>query len=198
MQASTIPHATRQTSFLSQHGVEGQLRECRRRILFPTDFGPASQRAWPYAVTLAQALSAELVVLHVLELAVADSEGFAGTETAEGVEESLRRAAEGPLEHLRAEAAGAGVAVRTQLMMGRVRAEIRRVAVALQSTLIVMGIQGHRGWRPALRSIAEWVAAHVSCPVVAVWYVSPPVTASEGSGTGSTGSQQASGTIRGV
>ena len=80
-----------------------------RRILFPTDFGGAAQRAWSYALALAQALAAEILVLHVVELVAADFEGCAGLMGVVAAEGSLLRAVEGPLERMRAEAAAAGV-----------------------------------------------------------------------------------------
>lgn len=150
-----------------------------RRILFPTDFGQAAQATWSYALALAKALAAELLVLHVVRLVPADLQLCTETMGIETVEESLRRAAEVPLERMRAEAGAAGVPMRTDVVVGRVRTEIVRVAQEAGATLIVMGTSGREGLRRALLgSIAEWVVGHAPCPVWTVRYAAPSMVAS--------------------
>jgi len=150
-----------------------------RRILFPTDFGGATQRAWSYALALAQALTAEILVLHVVELVAADFEGCAGLMGVVTAEGSLLRAVEGPLERMRAEAAAAGVHAQTNVVVGRVRREIVRAAREAQATFIVMGTSGREGLRRTiLGSVAEWVVGHAPCPVWTVRHGSRPTAAS--------------------
>jgi len=150
-----------------------------RRILFPTDFGQAAQKAWSYALALAQALAAEILVLHVVQLVPADVEGCAGTLGIQTVEESLGQAAEGPLERMRAEAAAAGVTLRTDIVRGRIRREIVRAARDARATLILMGTSGRDGLRRTfLGSVAEWVVGHAPCPVWTVGYATQPMAAS--------------------
>jgi nucleotide-binding universal stress UspA family protein len=50
-----------------------------RRILFATDFGPASVKAFPYALSLAQSQSAKLVFVHMIAPVPTAIAGFAPT-----------------------------------------------------------------------------------------------------------------------
>ena len=146
-------------------------REFQWRILFPTDFGPAAQRAWPYALGLARALASELVILHVLELTATDCRNPVGMIGVDVITESLRRAHERGLEHLGAQAVAAGVSVRTATVVGRVRREIVRAAIREHAAVVVLGLRR----RPVglgllgVQSVASWVAAHAPC---SVWIVS--------------------------
>ncbi len=152
--------------------------ESPRRILFPTDFGGAAQRTWSYALALAQALTAEILVLHVVELVAADFKGCAGLMGVVTAEGSLLRAVERPLERMRAEAAAAGVHAQANVVVGRVRREIVRAAREAQATFIVMGTSGREGLRrTTLGSVAEWVIGHAPCPVWTVRYGSKPMGA---------------------
>jgi len=153
--------------------------ESPRRILFPTDFGGAAQRTWSYTLALAQALTAEILVLHVVESVAADFEGCAGLMGVVTAEGSLLRAVEGSLERMRAEAAAAGVHAQTNVVVGRVRREIVRAAREAQATFIVMGTSGREGLRRTiLGSVAEWVVGHAPCPVWTVRYGHRPTAAS--------------------
>jgi nucleotide-binding universal stress UspA family protein len=115
---------------------------------------------------LAKALAAELLVLHVVRLVPADLQLCPEAMGFETVEESLRRAAEVPLERMRAEASAAGVPVQTDVVVGRVRPEIVRVAREAGASLIVMGTSGREGLhRTLFGSITEWVVGNAPCPV---------------------------------
>jgi nucleotide-binding universal stress UspA family protein len=50
--------------------------DCCRSILFPTDFGPASTRALPYALGLAREWRAKLVLLHMVPPVAAMQAGY--------------------------------------------------------------------------------------------------------------------------
>lgn len=164
---------------LSQPSDNHDWLESPRRILFPTDFGGAAQRTWSYALALAQALGAEVLLLHVVESVVANFEGCAGLMGLVTAEGSLLRAVEGPLERMRAEAAAAGVHAQTNVVMGGVRREIVRAAREAQATFIVMGTSGREGLRRTiLGSVAEWVVEHAPCPVWTVRYGCRPTAES--------------------
>ena len=153
-------------------GNEGCDRgESRCRILFPADFGSASRGAWPYALGLARALAADLVILHVVALTAADYENPAGMVGVDMVAEALRRDRETALEQLRAEAVSVGVSARTVTVVGHVRREIVRAAVRERAAVIVVGLRRHPIGRNLLGaySIAGWVASHAPC---SVWIVS--------------------------
>jgi nucleotide-binding universal stress UspA family protein len=163
--------------FLSQddsrlrEDVGSDRMESRWRILFPADFGPAAQRAWPYALGLARALAAELVILHVLELNASDYENPAGMVGVDMIAESLRRDHEPGLERLGAQAISVGVSARTVTVVGHVRQEIVRAAVRERAAVVVVGLRRHPVGRGLLAagSVAGWVASHAPC---SVWIVS--------------------------
>jgi nucleotide-binding universal stress UspA family protein len=120
---------------------------------------------------LARALTAELVILHVLELTASDYGNPAGTVSVDMIEESLRREHEPALERLRAQAVAVGVSARTVTVAGHVRREIVRAAVREQAAVVVVGLRRRRVGPNLLAaySVAGWVASHAPC---SVWIVS--------------------------
>lgn len=141
-----------------------------RGILFTTDFGPAAEGAWPFALALAKALALPVRVFHVVEAvptpcAVSPMWGTLGL-----LEEALRRDAERRLEGMRREAAAAAVAMRAEVVVGRIRPEIRRAVREGGASVIVMGTRPRRGLllRAIRRSITEWVVRFAPCPVLTV------------------------------
>lgn len=65
-----------------------------KTILFPTDFSDYSNKAFPYAASLAKAFGAKLVLLHIAELEEADpanpEHSFAALDAYEGAKETER------------------------------------------------------------------------------------------------------------
>ncbi len=141
-----------------------------RGILFPTDFGPAAEGAWPFALALAKALAIPVRVFHVVEAvptpcAVSPIWGTLGL-----LEEALRRDAERRLQGMRREAAAAGVGMRAEVVVGRIRPEIRRAVREAGASVIVMGTRPRRGLllRAMRQSVADLVLCVAPCPVLTV------------------------------
>jgi nucleotide-binding universal stress UspA family protein len=145
--------------------------ESRWRVLFPVDFGPAAWCAWPYALGLARALRAELVILHVLGPADPDHEKPARMVGVDVTAELPRGERESGLQRLRAQAFSAGVPARTATAVGSVRREIVRAAVRERAAVVVVGLRRRPVGRSlrAAHSVAGWVACHAPC---SVWIVS--------------------------
>jgi nucleotide-binding universal stress UspA family protein len=157
-----------------------------KRILVPTDFSEASRIAVGHAVEVAEALGAELLLLHVVDEAQVGRAQLAGirevftmtidpTGNAFSYEiphdadfQSLCEGAEWklaallpPLESDR---------LRTLVVIGKVADEIVRVATEERANLIIMGIQGKRGWRRMhLDSVSEQVVQRSAVPVMTLW-----------------------------
>jgi nucleotide-binding universal stress UspA family protein len=157
-----------------------------KRILVPADFSEASRIAVGHAVEVADAVGADLVLLHVVDEESVASAPMIGirevftmtidpTGTAFGYEvpheadsQDLCEEAEWklaallpPLESDR---------LRPLVVVGKVADEIVRVATEERANLIIMGIQGKKGWRRMhLDSVSERVIQTSSVPVMTLW-----------------------------
>jgi nucleotide-binding universal stress UspA family protein len=157
-----------------------------KRLLVPTDFSGASRIAVGHAVELSDALGAELLLLHVVDVTMVASPHLAGIRqpfplTIEPIGNALSyevpHAADD--QGLCAEAEwklGALLPpldadrLRTRVVVGNVADEILRVAIEERASLIIMGIQGKKGWRHMhLDSISEKVVQRSSIPVMTLW-----------------------------
>jgi nucleotide-binding universal stress UspA family protein len=136
-------------------------------ILVPSDFSPASDNAFQYALRLGQHFGAQLHVIHVLEPVL--SPQFAGVPEAPAFsEEELVRAQ----KHLRtwAKSVGAG-GVRAKLVLrsGFAAHEIVEAAKDLAVDLVIIATQGRTGWKHfCIGSTAERVVRSAPCPVLVV------------------------------
>jgi len=139
-----------------------------RKILVPTDFSPASKKAFSYALRFAEELGSEITLLHVLEpetpltLAGRSVAAVFSEEELADVEESLRALADS------AEAAGV-VDTKSTVRTGFATHEIVEAAKELDVDLVVIATHGFTGWKHfAIGSTAERVARAAPCPVLVV------------------------------
>jgi universal stress protein A len=142
-----------------------------KTLLVPIDFSAASGRLLQTATTLAQALGARLVMLHVLQpiapvgdpLMMPDMAQIASMQNAAG--ESART----ELARACAQVAAQGVAVEQELSDGPASAVILDRARALPADLVVMGSHGHTAlYDLLLGSTSHAVLKKSPCPVVIV------------------------------
>jgi universal stress protein A len=139
-----------------------------KKILFPTDFSEAAEKAFEYALFLADSHNAELIFLHVVD----QLHGFTHYEILsltpmEIVERMVKRAHENLQELVERakDTAGATESVRE----GKTWDVICKTASEQNADIIVMASQGRTGLSHALiGSVAETVARHASCPVLIV------------------------------
>jgi nucleotide-binding universal stress UspA family protein len=133
------------------------------KILFPTDFSPASEFCLEQATTLARARGATLLICHVEEppLSYGGGEMYYGLPAAE--ERNLAELLEAvvpthpavPYEH--------------RLLSGDPATEIVRLAEQEGVDLIVLGTHGRTGLKRLLMgSVAEAVVRRATCPVLTV------------------------------
>jgi nucleotide-binding universal stress UspA family protein len=147
-----------------------------KTILVPTDFGTGSDHALNYAVELARALGAELVVMHTYEIPMI---GFPDgaiiatpeltTKVLESAEIGLRKTVE---PHL-----SSGVNIRTMVKQGPTWQTIIETATQVGAGMIAMGTHGRHGLpRALLGSVAEKVVRSAKCPVLTIHSDDAPKT----------------------
>jgi nucleotide-binding universal stress UspA family protein len=157
-----------------------------KRILGPTDFSEASRIAVGHAVEVADAVGAELLLLHVVDETILPSaqlsgirEAFTMTIDPTGNAFSYEVPREMDYQDLCEEAESKLAALlppleadrlRTLVVVGKVAEEIVRVATDEHAHLIIMGIQGKKGWRRMhLDDVSEKVVQKSSVPVMTLW-----------------------------
>lgn len=141
-----------------------------RRIVFATDFSPASGKAFGTAVSLAKLHHATLTVLHVIVPFVPlTPDPYTNTVVWEQVDREARRAAHLQLARLATKAKAAGVRVAERLIEGNPAQQIARAAQSIRADLLVMGTHGRTGLtRFFVGSVASRLVATAPCPVVTV------------------------------
>jgi nucleotide-binding universal stress UspA family protein len=139
-----------------------------KRLLCPTDFSESAAAAERHATRLAQALGAELVLVHVASEGPLWHEGLITPEL-RGVFEAQRTWAADTLAARAAALTDFGVGARSIVEVGVAWKEIVRLAKEEQADMIVMGTQGRTGLdRLLVGSVAERVHRHAPCPVLTV------------------------------
>lgn len=131
-----------------------------RRILVPTDLSPASRLAFPLAASLANAFSAEIVVVYVSPSGLVAS--LAGPRAAQGAlppsEASLWKFCHQAFE---------GLALTAQVHTGSVWDRIVHTASVEGADLIVMATRGHDSLADrVMGSNTERVMRHAPCSVL--------------------------------
>ncbi|MFQ5804265.1 MAG: universal stress protein [Candidatus Methylomirabilales bacterium] len=144
-----------------RHGQGDRPLMAVQRILWATDLSPVSEGAWRYALTLADALAAEVGLLHVVR-----PTGLGGANHArEDTLVPLRR----ELERRQQAVEALGLRGRRKVLVGVPAEVIVAEAQAERADLIVVGTHGRSGLPHVLvGSVAEAVIRKAPCPVLAV------------------------------
>jgi nucleotide-binding universal stress UspA family protein len=133
------------------------------RILFATDFSPASETALEYATALARDSGALLIIAHVEEMPMPYAGGEMYFAQPEYPNPEVRKMLEAvvPLDK--------SVKFEHRLVMGVAADDIVRVADEEKAELIVIGTHGRTGlMRVLMGSVAESVMRYAKCPVLTV------------------------------
>ncbi|REK09868.1 MAG: universal stress protein [Planctomycetota bacterium] len=134
-----------------------------QKILFPTDYSPASNAALRYAVALAGQSQAGLLAVFVEPPSVPP---LGPIEVTEGRIDEEEASFKQLLDSLVSDS-GQNVAHEVRRLRGDPAAEIVRVAKQEGADLIVMATHGRTGLRRALMgSVAEIVVRDAPCPVL--------------------------------
>ena len=147
-----------------------------KNILFPTDYSPASENAFIYALNIAKKLKAKITTVHVSNMPVVEIEGKAFPKGIERIQESLEMEEfedyKDGLVHLKSIAKKNNLeAVPLQHVMenGKVIQTILKVANDEGVDLIIMGTKG-AGWIKEVffGSNTSEVLENATCPVLAI------------------------------
>lgn len=137
-----------------------------QHILAAVDLGENSAKVLQHAAPLAEICDARLTVLHVVNYMPASDMDYL-IPPSEDTENKLIEVAQQRLQALlEREALTSGV--ETNIVTGRAKVEIARVAEQQQADLIVVGAHGRHGLAGLLGSTAERVLHRVSCDVLTV------------------------------
>jgi universal stress protein A len=133
-----------------------------RKILFPTDFSPASDEALRWATSLARDSGATLLIVHVEEPPMA----YGGGEVYVPVEDNREELRKSLLQVIPTDHT---VPHEHMLLVGDPAGAIAQTAEKEGADLIVMGTHGRTGLtRLLMGSVAEAVVRKASCPVLTV------------------------------
>jgi universal stress protein A len=134
-----------------------------QKILFPTDFSPASEVVLRHATALARGNNATLLILHVEEPPLAYGSGEMFYAVSDFSTESLQKLLDNIV------LPDPAVQVVRRLVTGDPASEIPRVAKEENVDLIVMGTHGRTGLlRMLMGSVAELVVRRAPCAVLTV------------------------------
>jgi nucleotide-binding universal stress UspA family protein len=141
-----------------------------KRMLVPTDFSPASDLAFAYAIDMAVRQGADMRLLHVIDdasFATAYPDGF--YVEMPGLRTQLIEEATGRLQAMAAKCQAAGVSTAIEVAVGRPARIIGETALNRGTDLIVMGTHGRSGFAHlVLGSVAERLVRTAPCPVLTV------------------------------
>jgi nucleotide-binding universal stress UspA family protein len=135
-----------------------------QKILFPTDFSPASEEAIRWATSLCRDTGATMLIVHVEEPPMA----YGGGELYYGLEDDTSR------EELRKNLASviptdATVSFEHMLLVGDPAKAIADIAESQHADMIVLGTHGRTGiTRFLMGSVAEAVVRKAKCPVLTI------------------------------
>lgn len=139
-----------------------------KTIIVPTDFSPVATNALHYAIDMAGALQASVLLFHAYQVPVSYSDVPIILVSVE----ELKKSAEERLETLKKEVehiSSGSIKVYTEAVMGNVADELELLCNKIQPFAVVMGSKGHSGIERVLfGSITLTTIRHLSWPVIAV------------------------------
>jgi len=141
-----------------------------RRVLFGTDFSPASRPAFRRANALAHQSRGRLLIVHVVPSGMPlGAEGYVTPRMYQEMETAIRQSAQKQLDRLVAQAKKAGVAARGLLLTGAAPEAIALTARKERSDVVIVGTHGRTGLDRLLAgSVASRIVGTAPCPVMTV------------------------------
>jgi universal stress protein A len=141
-----------------------------RRVLFGTDFSPASRPAFRRAIALAHQSRGRLLIVHVVPSGMPlGAEGYVTPRMYQEMETAIRQSAQKQLDRLVAQAKKAGVAARGLLLTGAAPEAIALTARKERSDVVIVGTHGRTGLDRLLAgSVASRIVGTAPCPVMTV------------------------------
>jgi nucleotide-binding universal stress UspA family protein len=140
-----------------------------RRILVPFDFSEHSEKAFTWALAMAERWRARLLLLHVVPQPTYPPMLMGTYFNVAEFEASLKEDAETRAQEFLGKTGSRPVQVDAKVLIGEPFGDICRVAEKEKVDLIVIGSHGRTGLSHVLLgSVAERVVRHASCPVLVV------------------------------
>jgi nucleotide-binding universal stress UspA family protein len=134
-----------------------------QRILFATDFSPASDAALKYAQALARDTGAVLSIVHVEEIPTPYAGGEMLLPQPDFPNPEIRKMLEAVVPSDKT------IKYEHHLVLGTAAEDIVRIASEQNANLIVIGTHGRTGLKRVLMgSVAEAVMRRATCPVLTV------------------------------
>jgi nucleotide-binding universal stress UspA family protein len=150
-----------------------------KTLVVPTDFSSVSVNALNYAVDMAQAINAGIVLLHVYNVPVSFTDTPVSPVTVVSIEE-VKRIAEERLEELKrnlVQVTSGKIEVFTEARLGDTIDEIEQLCTSVEPLAIIMGSHGTTGLeRMIMGSTTLTAIRQLKCPVIVV----PPGTTYHG------------------
>jgi nucleotide-binding universal stress UspA family protein len=150
-----------------------------KTLVVPTDFSSVSVNALNYAVDMAQAINAGIVLLHVYNVPVAFTDGPVSPVTVVSVEE-IKRTAEQRLAEIKKNlitVTTGQIEIFTEARLGDTIEELGKICKSVEPLAIVMGSHGATGVeRMIMGSTSLDAIRRLKCPVLVV----PPGTTYHG------------------
>jgi nucleotide-binding universal stress UspA family protein len=140
------------------------------KILVPCDFSENATGAYRLAIEIAHASSAEVHILHVIELPIMHDDVLTPMPSFdETLLKELSERAEGKFEAMKKEFSAEHLFIKTKIEFGPIVPSILDYEQENKISLIVMGTKGVSGIQEVfVGSTAEKVVRHAHCPVIAV------------------------------
>lgn len=141
-----------------------------KRILYATDFSPASEPAFEDAVDLAKQNNSELLVVHVMEpVRYVAGEEFGGPELYVKLEEITDQNARASMNKLIEKVESLKIKTTGMLLKGIPHEQIVNAAESANADMIVIGTHGRTGFSKLfMGSVAGRVISTALCPVLTV------------------------------
>ncbi|HLC17537.1 MAG TPA: universal stress protein [Thermodesulfobacteriota bacterium] len=140
-----------------------------KRILLPTDFSDASEKAASYALSLARSYGAKLHVLHVVDLTDEPSGFYVPHLSYEKLNEEMKASAEKMLKRFTGRVFKGIKDIETHVVAGEPYKEIIRLVKDADIDVVVVGSSGKSGVdRFLFGSTAERVMRKLDRPVLVV------------------------------
>jgi nucleotide-binding universal stress UspA family protein len=150
-----------------------------KTLVVPTDFSSVSVNAMNYAVDMAQAINAGIVLLHVYNVPVSFTDSPVSPVTTVSVEE-MKRTSEERLQELKKNlvtVTAGKVEVFTEARLGDTIEELTSICKSVEPLAIIMGSHGATGLeRMIMGSTTLTAVRQLRCPVIVV----PPGTTYHG------------------
>lgn len=142
-----------------------------KTLVVPTDFSSVSVNAVNYAIDMAEAINAGIVLLHVYNIPVSYTDGPVSPVSTVSVEE-IKRTSEERLQEIKKSlvtVTSGRIEIFTEARMGETIDELEQLCRSVEPLAVIMGSHGTTGLeRMIMGSTTLTTIRHLKCPVIVV------------------------------